>query len=373
MGTGIAFTAAREGLRVRLVDASETALEKARGKIAQLSQSDPKTGYRSSHSQPSSLVELGSDIRVFSNCDFIIEAIFEQPDLKKSMLQKIAKLTSTTLASNTTTLPITDLATVCPSPERFIGTHFFAPVDRMDLLEIILGNNTSEQALKQALNLAVRLRKTPIVVRDGPGFFTSRVVMAYLQEAFFLLGEGVAPLLIDNVAQNAGMPIGPLTMADLTTLDLLEKIFESLAAHGRGSARYSSRTLRIIREFTSRSRFGKKVMAGVYDYGPERQEWAELETIFPRNHNPPSPDEIEHRLFAIQTIEALHAQNEGIIADSAMIDLASVLGWSYPAFRGGVASYRCENPDFENLCAELKSRFGSRFDFPGPGTESIFE
>ena len=114
-------------------------------------------------------------------------------------------------------------------------------------------------------------------------------------------------------------------------------------------------------------------MAGVYDYGPERQEWAELEPIFPRNHNPPSPDEIEHRLFAIQTIEALHAQKEGIIADSAMIDLASVLGWSYPAFRGGVASYRSENPDFENLCAELKARLGSRFDIPGPGTESIFE
>src|SRR4030088_2884127 len=140
-----------------------------------------------------------------------------------------------------------------------------------------------------------------------PVFFTSRVVMAYVQEALFLLSEGVSPLLIDNVAQNAGMPIGPLAMADLTALDLLENIFETLAAHRRGSARWASRTLCILREFTSRFRFGRKNLGGVYNYAPERNDWPELNTIFPPNSKSPSPEEIEHRLFTIQTIEALHS------------------------------------------------------------------
>jgi 3-hydroxyacyl-CoA dehydrogenase/enoyl-CoA hydratase/3-hydroxybutyryl-CoA epimerase len=363
MGTGIAFTAARAGLRVVLVEINEKARELAQSKIMKIAESDPIIRRRASISQLAALIRPSADIADFADCDFIVEAIFEQVDLKKSMLKQIADLTPAILASNTTTLPITDLATACRAPDRFIGTHFFAPVDRMALEEIIPGRETSDQTLQQARRLAIQLGKSPVVVHDGPGFFTSRVVMAYVQEALFLLSEGVAPSLIDNVAQNAGMPIGPLAMADLTALNLLENIFETLAAHHRGSARWAARTLGILREFTSRSRFGRKNLGGVFNYAPERNDWPELSAIFPPSSKSPSPEEIEHRLFAIQTIEALHSIKEGIIEDPSMADLASVLGWSYPAFRGGVISYR-ETPNFDGICADLTGKFGERFEIP---------
>ena len=149
-----------------------------------------------------------------------------------------------TIASNTTTLPISDLASACSHPERFLGTHFFAPVDRMELLEIVVGEKTAPETINRALLLARALEKTPIVVRDGPGFFTSRVVAAYLQEALFMVREGISPWMIDNVARNAGMILGPLTVADLMSLDLLVDIFESLARHQRGAARDAADSLR---------------------------------------------------------------------------------------------------------------------------------
>ena len=157
------------------------------------------------------------------------------------MLTAITKIAEpqAVLASNTTTLPISDLASACSSPERFLGTHFFAPVERMELLEIVVGEKTVPETINRALLLAKALQKTPVIVRDGPGFFTSRVVAAYLQEALLMLREGVSPWLIDNVAQNAGMILGPLTVADLISLDLLIDIFKSLAAHRRGAANYA--------------------------------------------------------------------------------------------------------------------------------------
>ena len=175
-------------------------------------------------------VRWAPEIAVLARCDFIIEAIFERANLKKTKLAEIAELAdpAATIASNTTTLPISDLALACRRPERFLGTHFFAPVDRMELLEIVVGEKTAPATIERALLLAKALEKTPMIVRDGPGFFTSRVVAAYLQEALFMVREGISPWMIDNVAQNAGMVLGPLTVADLMSLDLLVDIFESL-------------------------------------------------------------------------------------------------------------------------------------------------
>ncbi len=372
MGTGIAYTAARAGYEVLLVDISQEASERSLQRMRKTAQQDASSGLLK-HDTPADLlnrVRWAPEIAVLARCDFIVEAIFERANLKKSKIAEIAALAdpAATIASNTTTLPISDLALACNGSERFLGTHFFAPVDRMELLEIVVGEKTSPETIDRAVLLAKALGKTPIVVRDGPGFFTSRVVAAYLQEALFMVREGISPWMIDNVAQNAGMILGPLTVADLMSLDLLADIFESLAKHRRGAARNAADSIKILREFIDRSRLGRKSGAGIYEYNSrqERVDSAEFRTLFAPATHEPIPDEIERRLFVIQTIEALHTMREGIIEDPAMADLASVLGWSYPAGRGGVLNYLnlIGREEFERVRVRLQQKFGDRFAMP---------
>jgi len=372
MGTGIAYTAARAGYEVLVVDVSHEASERSLQRMKKIAEQDAKSGLLKEKTPADLLnrVRWAPEIAVLARCDFIVEAIFERANLKKAKIAEIAGFAdpAATIASNTTTLPISDLALACSGPERFLGTHFFAPVDRMELLEIVVGEKTAPEAINRALLLAKALEKTPIIVRDGPGFFTSRVVAAYLQEALFMVREGIPPWMIDNVARNAGMILGPLTVADLMGLDLLVDIFESLARHRRGSARDAGESIQILREFTSQSRLGRKSGAGIYEYD-SRQERVDptgsVNLFAPMTHEP-APDEIESRLFVIQTIEALHAMGEGIIEDAAMANLASVLGWSYPASRGGVMTYLdlIGREEFERIRSRLQEKFGSRFAKP---------
>jgi 3-hydroxyacyl-CoA dehydrogenase / enoyl-CoA hydratase / 3-hydroxybutyryl-CoA epimerase len=372
MGTGIAYAAARAGCQVVLVDNSQAALDGSLRRMQKIAQRDANSELLKNGvpADVPSRVHRSLEIGTLAPCDFIVEAIFEREALKKEMLATIAAVADprAILASNTTTLPISELASACSSPSRFLGTHFFAPVDRMELLEIVVGEETESETINRALLLAKTLEKTPVIVRDGPGFFTSRVVAAYLQEALLMLREGVSPWLIDNVAQNAGMILGPLTVADLTSLDLLIDIFKSLAVHGRGAARYAPESVMILQELTSRSRLGKKSRAGIYDYnaGQERTDWPEFVRLFAPAPEQPAADEIERRLFVIQTLEALHAIREGIIEDPDMADLASVLGWTYPAHRGGVISYIdfIGRTAFERGRADLQRKFGDRFAPP---------
>jgi 3-hydroxyacyl-CoA dehydrogenase / enoyl-CoA hydratase / 3-hydroxybutyryl-CoA epimerase len=372
MGTGIAYTAARAGYEVLVVDVSNEASERSLQRMKKIAQQDANSGLLKQQTPANLLnrVRWASEIAVLARCDFIVEAIFERANLKKAKLAEIAALAdpAATIASNTTTLPISDLALACDRPDRFLGTHFFAPVERMELLEIVVGEKTAPEAKERALLLAKALEKTPIIVRDGPGFFTSRVVAAYLQEALFMVREGVSPWMIDNVAQSAGMILGPLTVADLMSLDLLADIFESLAKHERGAARDAAESIKILRKFTNQSRLGRKSGAGIYEYNlrRERVDPAEFRSLFAPASQPPAPDEIERRLFVIQTIEALHAMREGIIEDAAMADLASVLGWSYPAGRGGVVSYLdfIGREEFERERVRLQAKFGDRFAMP---------
>ncbi len=360
MGTGIALTAARAGCDVRLFDTSTEALTRSKQKL--LKQTDgPAVVER---------IVFLEKIEGIADADFVIEAAFERLGLKKDILKTLSELVgpSTVLASNTTTLPISSLAEACPAPGRVIGTHFFSPVERMELVEIIMGSATSEETLNRALGLSRVLGKVPIVVRDGPGFYTSRVVMAYAQEAFFLVHEGISPTLIDNVARNAGMPIGPLAMADVLSLDLHLDIARSLAAHGRGSARYAGQTVEILSAFVGRNRLGRKTGGGIYDY-PENNKpmvWPGLANLFPQRAEPAAPEIIAQRLFVIQTLETLSALKEGIIREPDTADLASVLGWGYPAFKGGPMGYidYLGGDQFERIRANLEKQFGERFDAP---------
>jgi 3-hydroxyacyl-CoA dehydrogenase/enoyl-CoA hydratase/3-hydroxybutyryl-CoA epimerase len=372
MGTGIAYTAARAGYEVIVFDVSHEASDDSLQRMRKIAQRDAHSGLLKQETPTDLLnrVRWAPEIRALAHCDFIVEAIFERANLKKAKLAEIAEFANptATIASNTTTLPITDLALACSRPERFLGTHFFAPVDRMALLEIVVGEKTGPETIERALLLAKALEKTPIIVRDGPGFFSSRVVAAYLQEALFMVREGISPWMIDNVARNAGMILGPLTMADLMSLDLLADIFESLAKQGRGAARNAADSIKILKEFTSQSRLGRKSGAGIYEYDSrmERVDSAASRRLFAPAFHPYVPDEIEQRLFVIQTIEALHAMREGIIEDAAMADLASVLGWSYPAGRGGVIAYvdSIGRKEFEGVRVRMQEKFGDRFAMP---------
>jgi 3-hydroxyacyl-CoA dehydrogenase / enoyl-CoA hydratase / 3-hydroxybutyryl-CoA epimerase len=372
MGTGIAYTAARAGYEVIVLDVSQEASDDSLQRMKKIAQRDAHSGLLKQQTPTDLLnrVRWVPEIRVLAECDFIIEAIFERANLKKANLAEITGFAhpAATIASNTTTLPITDLALACSRPERFLGTHFFAPVDRMELLEIVVGEKTGAETIERALLLAKALEKTPIIVRDGPGFFTSRVVGAYLQEALFMVREGISPWMIDNVARNAGMILGPLTVADLMSLDLLADIFGSLAKHGRGAARNAADSIQILKEFTSQSRLGRKSGAGIYEYNSrlERVDSAESHRLFGPAFHQYGPDEIEQRLFVIQTIEALHAMREGIIEDAATADLASVLGWSFPAGRGGVIAYIdfIGRKEFEEVRARMQEKFGDRFAMP---------
>jgi 3-hydroxyacyl-CoA dehydrogenase/enoyl-CoA hydratase/3-hydroxybutyryl-CoA epimerase len=315
-------------------------------------------------------VSFVGDPGSLSPCEFVIEAVFEKPETKRSILETVSQLVDpdTILSSNTTTLPISELAEACQRPGNFIGTHFFSPVDRMELLEIVIGTRTSTEAIDGAFRLARTLGKVPIVVRDGPGFYTSRVVAAYTQEALFLLREGVSPWFIDNVAQNGGMIVGPLAIADLLSLDLLLDIFQSLAEHGRGCAKHGNESVAILQKFTAHGRLGRKTGGGIYDYAGKGQksDWPGLSDYFPPSRQAPSPEEISRRLFVIQTIETLHALRESILDDPETADLASVLGWSYPAFRGGVMRYMDDLGEerFRRICQSFESRHGPRFAVP---------
>jgi 3-hydroxyacyl-CoA dehydrogenase/enoyl-CoA hydratase/3-hydroxybutyryl-CoA epimerase len=368
MGTGIAYTAACAGLDVQMFDLNQEALNRSLDRIKKLAERSSTTAKHSD--QISDRVRPASQLGDLSGCQFVIEAVFEKLETKQEVLAGISSMLSpdSVLSSNTTTFPISELAKSVRNPAKFIGTHFFAPVEQMDLLEIIVGRETSEQAQNQALSLASKLKRVPLVVRDGPGFYTSRVVMAYIQEALLMMAEGIAPSLIDNAARNAGMILGPLTMADLTSLDLLEDIYRSLAHHGRGSGKFAQDALGVLARFTNAKRLGRKTGAGIYNYTADRArvDWPDLVHWYPRDPRPPTADEIANRLMFIQTIETLHALREGVIDAPELADLASVHGWRYPAFRGGVMRIvHVIGPEkFESIRQELQAKCGSRFAIP---------
>ncbi|NPT53191.1 3-hydroxyacyl-CoA dehydrogenase NAD-binding domain-containing protein [Paraburkholderia elongata] len=371
MGSGIAHTAARAGLQVVILDVTQ---ERADAGLASIKKNLAKALERGliTDEDAESIVariESSSDFGLLAGVDAIVEAVVEREDIKADVTKRaMAAAPGALFASNTSTLPITTLAKLSPVPENFVGMHFFAPVDRMPLVEVIRGEPTSDEAVAKALDLCRILGKTPIVVRDGRGFYTSRVVGAYTREALLLLAEGVPPQVVDNVAINAGMPIGPLAMADQTSLDLLFDIIGSLAAEQRGQEPFV-RALHVLDRLSSQlERRGRKANAGIYDYAPngDKTAWSGLSKEFPAANPMPSEADIENRLLHIQALESIRAMEEGIFNDPVDADVASVLGWSFPSSRGGVLSHvdGVGIPAFVRQCEELQASYGDRFAPP---------
>ena len=370
MGAGIAYEVARSGIDVVLLDVAQEAAEKGKAystrlldkAIARNRSTEAKKATHLSHIAPT------IDYQALSDCDLVVEAVFEAKEVKEKVLRAIEEVVSaeTIIASNTSTIPITQLSEYIEKPDRFIGLHFFSPVEKMPLLEIISGQETSEATLAGAFDLAKALRKTPIDVNDGRAFYTTRVVSSYMAEGMALLREGVAPALIENAGKLAGMPMGPLRLADMVNLDLVVKIADQTKAD-LGDAYQELPGIPAARRLVELERLGEKTSAGFYNHeaGAVRL-WGELSEEFPMADIQPDVESVKQRLMLIQALETLRCFDDGVLKTAEDADLGSILGWGFPPFTGGIASY-IDAIGADNLLSAsqgLVSNAGVRFEPP---------
>ena len=373
MGAGIAFAAASAGLHVVLLDRDRQTIDRAKESCAAMAD---KAIARASLSEGGrndllSRIVAGDGFQDLSTADLVIEAVFEARDVKSDVLPKAAAAlkAGAVLASNTSTLPISGLAEYAGIGDRFIGIHFFSPVDRMRLVEIIPGRMTSPQTLAVAFDFVRAIGKTPIIVNDARGFFTSRVVMTHKKEGIYMLEEGVPPALIENAGRAAGMPVGPLALADEVALDLSWKILQA-TRQDLGDAYEAGPIDRVMREMVERrGRFGRKNGKGFYDY-PERGRkrlWPGISEICPALDPARfSFDELKERLLLIQALETVRCLDEGVLADVREADVGAIFGFAFAPFTGGPLSYidGLGAKAFLDRCRAYAKRYGRRYEPP---------
>lgn len=370
MGAGIAYVSALAGLKVVLKDTSLENAEKGKDYSRKLLQKGIERGKMTAEKaeQILTLIHTTDIYEPLQGVDLIIEAVFENPNLKASVTQEAEKFLREDglFASNTSTLPITELAKATQKQENFIGIHFFSPVDKMQLVEIIVGKQTSEYALAMAMDYVKKIRKTPIVVNDSRGFYTSRVFSTYTSEGLELLKDGVNPVVIENVAKQMGFPVGPLAVSDEVALDLAYKIsHESVQA---GVLSPDDTAYQISKQFTEMGRLGKKAKAGFYEYpdpstGKKKYLWEGLSQLFPLNSFQPSAEDIKQRLFYRQVLETVKCFEEGVLRTPLDADLGSIFAWGFPAYLGGTLSFvdTVGIVNFVKECDRLADTYGERF------------
>ncbi|MZR11679.1 3-hydroxyacyl-CoA dehydrogenase [Maritimibacter sp. DP07] len=371
MGCGIAFSAARAGYDVALIDVSDEQARAALARIGKIGARQVERGHLT-HGECDTLlarISTGVDYAALSDADLAVEAVFEQPALKRDVIARMAAAlpAGATIASNTSTIPIAQLARDLDDPGRMVGMHFFAPVETMKLLEIIHGPDSTARARADAQTLAKDLRKAVIVVNDGLGFYTSRLVSSLSSEAMTMVAEGIAPQIADRMMTNAGFAIGPMSLADLTTLPLLRDIMLSMSGEGRPVSMTGSRAVEALEAMVAAGRIGKASGAGIYDYDPANGQrlWPGLGGLFvPATL---APELIAQRLLNTQTLEAVRALEDGTVTDPLTADMAAVTGWAYPAHLGGPFAYvdTVGAATFVRECDTLADRFGERFAVPG--------
>ncbi|MCA0205431.1 MAG: enoyl-CoA hydratase/isomerase family protein [Proteobacteria bacterium] len=371
MGGGIAFTAAAAGLAVTLIEVGDEALARGLAAIAKTGERQVKAGRMTPADRDAVLARIKGQrgYAGLAEVDAGIEAVVEVEAVKAAVLQQLSAAIRPggPVASNTSTLPITTLAGYCADPEAFIGAHFFGPVERMPLVEVICGAQTSQATLARMLDLLKLLRKTPIVVQDGLGFYTSRVVASYTGEAMTLLGEGVSAGQIDRVATEFGMVIGPCAMNDMTGLPLLIDIFSSVRSDDTRVSNRGNRAVEVLQALVEAGRTGRRDGAGIYDYAEGKLvSWGGLAALFPRQGTAMPDAEIRKRLMHAQALETVRAMEEGILANATDADVGSVLGWMFPRGFGGVLSYvdTIGARRFVAECDALAAAYGGRFEAP---------
>jgi 3-hydroxyacyl-CoA dehydrogenase/enoyl-CoA hydratase/3-hydroxybutyryl-CoA epimerase len=369
MGAGIAYVSALAGIDVVLLDSTLEAAEKGKGYSKALLAKDVERGKRTQAEADAILGRIKPTTRYddLDGCDLVVEAVFENREIKADVTARTEAVIpkAAVFATNTSTLPITGLAQSSKRPSQFIGIHFFSPVEKMPLVEIILGKKTSEATLARALDYVGQLRKTPIVVNDSRGFYTSRCFGTFVYEGIAMLQEGVNPALIENGARMAGMPVGPLAVADEVTIDLQWKVIKQTEADlGRRFEKpVAYDTVQRFVEVLKRP--GRRFGAGFYEYPKDGRKflWPGLAEQFPLNPQQPDVEEVKKRLLYLQALEAARCMEEGVVTTAAEADLGSILGWGFPAWTGGTLSFidTVGIQQFVVECDRLARRYGKRF------------
>ena len=371
MGAGIAQVTAAAGLQVALVDRDQETADKGKAGLHKALSDRVMKGRMKGAERDELLARITptADYAALKDCDLVIEAVYEDRKVKYDVVAKIQAVVGdkAILGSNTSTLPITTLASEFKDPARFVGIHFFSPVDRMMLVEIILGKQTGDKALAVALDYVRAIRKTPIVVNDSRGFYTSRVVGTYIREGHLMVVEGIPPAMIENVGRMAGMPVGPLALNDEVAVDLAWKILNATEAD-LGAKAIDPRQKSLLREMVEkRGRFGRKNGKGFYDYaanGPKKL-WPGLADFQPKPLDPDKIDidELKLRLLGIQALETARCFEEKVLTDVREADVGSILGFGFAPFSGGTLSWidMMGTKNFVAACRKLEKKYGARF------------
>jgi 3-hydroxyacyl-CoA dehydrogenase/enoyl-CoA hydratase/3-hydroxybutyryl-CoA epimerase len=372
MGAGIAYVSAYAGMQVILLDMSEDGAEKGKDYSRSLLQKLIDKGRMDADKAAAILARIHTttDYAKLEGCELIIEAVFEDRKIKADVTAKTEAVIAADaiFASNTSTLPITGLAEASRRPEQFIGIHFFSPVDKMPLVEVIIGEKTGDAAIAQALDYIQQIRKTPIVVNDSRGFYTSRVFGTYSKEGIAMLAEGVNPALIENGARHAGMAVGPLAVTDEVSLELSYHVLEQ-TRKALGSDYKPAAADDVVAKFVKElDRKGKKSGKGFYAYpeGEKKHLWPGLSEHYPLADEQPTAKEVRQRLLYIQAIETVRCMDEGVVTHPADADIGSIFGWGFPAYTGGTISF-IETEGLETFVREadrMAKTYGDRFAVP---------
>ena len=372
MGAGIALVSALAGIQVVLIDNTQEAADKGKSyTTAHLDKGIARKKVTEAKKEAVlGLINATTDYAALAGCDLIVEAVFEDPKVKAEVTAKVQAVTGPDciFATNTSTLPITELAKASNDPAKFIGIHFFSPVDKMLLVEIIKGKETGDVAVAKALDYVRQIRKTPIVVNDERFFYANRCIIPYINEGIRMVKEGVAPALIENAAKLVGMPLGPLQLVDETSVDLGVKIAKATKA-AMGDAYPDGEVDEVLFWMFDQNRLGRKSNAGFYSYddkGKRQGLWEGLSAQYPVADDQPDLITVQHRLLFAQVLEAVRALEEGVLEDIREGDVGAILGWGFAPWSGGPFSWLdiIGAPYAAERCDQLTEQFGPRFKTP---------
>ncbi|MER8461619.1 3-hydroxyacyl-CoA dehydrogenase NAD-binding domain-containing protein [Mesorhizobium sp. M1396] len=374
MGAGIAYVAAKAGIPVVLLDRDMESAAKGKAHSDNLISDQVKKGRAKPEDKDKllSLITPTANYADLAGCDLVVEAVFEDSAVKKSATEQAEAMLkpSAIFASNTSTIPISALAKNSARPKNFIGIHFFSPVDKMMLVEIILGKKTGDKALAAAIDFVRAIKKTPIVVNDTRGFYVNRCVLRYMSEAYKMLIEGVPAPMIENAAKAAGMPVGPLALTDETAIDLAQKIMKQ-TIRDLGDKAVDPKQMALINTMVDdHGRFGRKNGKGFYDYPAKpakKKLWPGLKDLYPQLA-PEKVDyeELQQRLLVTIALEAARVMEEGIVTDPREADVGSILAFGFAPYTGGALSYidGIGVKGFVKIAKSLQKKYGAEFKAP---------
>ena len=375
MGHGITYVSALSGLNLVMTDTTQENADKGLSRIKVILNEELKQGRTTKGKMDEILsrITATADYNKLRNCDLIIEAVFENRDLKGKVTAEAEKIMDSNgvFASNTSTLPITGLAEKSIRPEKFIGIHFFSPVHKMKLVEIIKGDKTNDETIAKAFDYVLKIKKIPIVVNDSRGFYTSRVFSTYPNEGLALLAEGNSPQEIESAGKKAGMPVGPLAVIDEVNIGLVAGIRnqtrKDLAAEGKKLPPGPADP--VIDLMTEKlNRLGRANGRGFYEYPDNGKKylWPELQKHFPPTKNPLSQNKMMERMLFVQVIETIRCYEENVVTSVEDANIGSIFGWGFAPLKGGTLQFVNDYgiQEFEKQAQKLAKKYGERFAPP---------